>query len=177
MLYKLIMISYILLFAISCTGSPLSTKEKPDYALGWNYIFWAIIKPEQDRQASCARQDAVTYCEKCNCVYNKVSEGLLFDATTNLPIKVETLSPGQSFYCQCGSTYTSNTWYRGNKIEDNPQPGISINEILNTSPRNGNPANRNLIYKTHYNQPDNLYCLVQCPIGQYDLQYQFLKIR
>lgn len=49
--------------------------------------------------------------------------------------------------------------------------------ILNTSPRNENTSNRNLDFKTHYNQPDNLFFLVQCPIGQYDLQYQFLKIR
>ena len=166
MRYKIIMIIYILFFAISCQDSPLSTKEKLDYALGWNYIFWAIIKPEQDRQASCTEANAIAICEKCNCVNNKVLEGLIFDATTNLPIKTETVSPGQSFYCQCGAAYTSNTWYRGSNVEDKPQPGISITEIQNTSPKNGNSSNRSLNFKTHYNQPDNLYCLVQCPVGQ-----------
>ncbi len=174
---RIIVISLIILFVLSCKGSPLSTKDKPDYSAGWIYVYFSLLKPEQDRQASCAKTNSVVVCEKCNCVSNKVSEGLIFDTATNLPIKSETLSPGQSFYCQCGSSYTSNTWYRGSIIEDNPQPGISLKEIQNTSPRNGNPSNRSLIYKTHYNQPDNLYCLVQCPIGQYDLQYQFLKIR
>lgn len=172
------MICLILHTFLNCTGSPLSTKEKPDYALGWNYIFWAIIKPEQDRLASCARPNAIGFeyvdnnGNKVYCLNNKVSQGLILDALTNMPITAETIIAGQSLFCSCGSTSSiGGQWQRGSKVEDNPSNGVPISFIMY-----GN-INAPLKYQTNYNQSDNLYCIKTCPSNSVSFQYQFIKIR
>lgn len=176
MLYRIIRTSVILISLLGCKGSPLSTKEPPDYAFGWNYIFWNLIVPEQKRQSSCAKSNSVKLCAGCKCESNKVTAGLILDTTTNSFIMEETLNPGHSFLCQCGSVFTSNSWHRSNTAEDSPQPGVELSDVFIVR-KDMNQVNQAIIYKTHYNQPDNLYCFVQCPVGQYEQQYQFLKIR
>jgi len=179
MLYKLIIISYILLFAISCTGSPLSTKEKPDYGLGWNFIFWAIIKPEQDRQAKCAQPNAILTTiggiSTVGCINGKVLQGFIYDASTLQAVTLDTLSPGQSFLCKCNSeTTTSFIWERG-VVQENPPPGTITSKIFRSLDA-GHTNTDALVYKTHYNQTDNLYC-IPANCGFIEWKYQFLKIR
>jgi len=172
------MSSYILFFAISCQGSPLSTKEKPDYALGWNYIFWAIIKPEQDRLAKCAQPNAILTTfggSLVGCINGKVLQGFIYNASTNQAVTEDTVSPGQSFLCKCNASASSHfSWERG-VIRDNPLPGINTFKIFN-SYDTGHTVNDALEYKTHYNQTDNLYCFpANCGFSEW--KYQFLKIK
>ena len=176
---RIIMISLILQIFLNCKGSPLSTKEKPDYALGWNFIYWAIIKPEQDRQAKCALPNAILTTigrsSSVGCINGKVLQGFIYDASNGLPITVDTLSPGQSFLCKCNSdSNTSFIWERG-VVQENPPPGTMTSKIFRSLDA-GHTNNDALIYKTHYNQTDNLYCIpFNCGFSEW--KYQFLKIR
>ena len=173
---RIIVISLILLTLLNC-----NPKKGIDKEAAWLFYILVIV-PDRQKKEQCSKPNAIAppYVRGLGgtnfCISDKVSNGLIFDANTSAMITSETLPPGQSFLCQCGTTYNRNGWYRGNKVEDNPQPGIAISSIFTTSPSEST-TNKALVYKTNYNQSDNLYCITLCPVDASNVSYQLLKIR
>ena len=171
---------YKILFFLFCLHFQFceSTYKPPKYATMIVFYILNTYLPEQNARIQCAQPNAIGYSytdingKTVACLSNKVSKGLIFDAITNTEIATDTLAPGQSFFCSCGTVASiGGTWLRGNKIEDSPPPGVAVSLILYGK------ADTPLKYQTHYNQPDNLYCIKTCPQNSGNFQYQFLKIR
>lgn len=149
----------------------------PDSAT-FSFYYFLVIYPQQQRQISCSQPNAIFTTfggSLVGCISGKVTQGLIYDASTNQAITVDTISPSQSFLCKCNAATSSHfSWERG-AIQDNPPSGITTSKIFN-SYDSGHTINDALVYKTHYNQPDNLYCIPgNCGFSEY--KYQFLKIR
>jgi hypothetical protein len=169
-----------LLLLIGCHQLPppfhKGTPENPDSAT-ISFYYFLVIYPQQQRQASCSQPNAIDYSlvgpeRNRPCMSNRVTKGLIFDATTNIAVASDTLTAGQSFLCKCPPGLTGQ-WQRGNKVEESPPPGVSIGFIQ--ASRNDNA----LQFPANYKQPDNLYCIARCDEANTSDpgQYQFLKIR
>jgi hypothetical protein len=178
MLHFKLLILFLILFCFVACYKPIPHLTE---RTGLAYYYLLVYQPEEIRKQQCSQPNAIGYsfgyASQIYCINNKVSEGLIFDANTNAGIKIDTVIPGQSFICQCGSTFNANSWFRGNKAEDNPLAGSETTPIFASSPDTGAIKNTALVYKTHYNQPDNLYCITVCPANSRNRQYQFLKVR
>jgi hypothetical protein len=175
----IVSIMFLVVFLFKChrqNDEPASTYR------GAMYYYWILIlKPEEERKKQCNQANAIAYSGGyyggIYCISKKVNQGSIYDAYTMQPIINDTISPGQSFICQCGNTFNANSWYRGTKIEDNPTSEVSTSFMFASSPSTGATLNTPLVFNTNYNQKDNLYCVTVCPADTANLQYQFLKIR
>lgn len=151
-----------------------------DYRSGLLAIYFFQIIPGLDRANQCNKPNALFIGlydgRNIYCIDTKVADGLIFDSITLSPIKTDTIGAGQSFYCQCGQNISYSIWKRGTIIEDNPPSNPNVKLIFAT-PTSSNSSQQALIYKTYYNNPDNLYCITECPVNSQNYQYQFLKIR
>ena len=153
--------------------------KKVDYRSGLLTIYFFQLVPILNRTSQCNKPNAllIDYSRDIQCIDSKVSDGLIFDSNTLSQVKTDTVIAGQSFFCQCGQSIAFSYWLRGITIDDNPQSNPSVTRII-TTPRYSNPNQRVILtYGSNYNKPDNLYCVVECPIGSNSFQYQFLKIR
>lgn len=174
-----ILIFYILFLLIHCGDS---IYKPPKYAAMTMFYILNTYLPEQSaraqRQVQCSQPNAIYTAfggSIIGCISNKVTQGFIYDSTTGQSIVLDSLSPGQSLICKCNSGSTNHfSWERG-AIQDNPPSGITTSRIFN-SYDSGHTINDALVYKTHYSQPDNLYCIPgNCGFSEY--RYQLLKIR
>ncbi len=173
---KLLLILLIVFYLLRCHAN-----DEPGRTNRYTVIYYSLFVyfPEQERKRQCSQPNAIEFSYVANdgskvyCLNQKVSQGLIYDANTNLAITADTLSPGQSFLCKCPPEFNGGAWYRGNKVEDNPPNGVAITFIQFNNSKNNMP----LQYLTNYNQIDNIYCISQCSATDNTAKYQFLKIR
>lgn len=168
----------LLLIMLALFGCHSNDQPGEMYRGGMMYYYAFFYRPEQMRKEQCSQPNAIGFSyidydgRQYYCLNNKVSQGLIYDANTNVAITADTLSAGQSLLCKCPGS-TGGQWQRGKIVEENPAPGVSISFILTTT-----SSNVPIKYPTNYNQQDNLYCISQCSVTDFStLKYQFLKIR
>lgn len=184
-IYSLIMVILILLFTSCIITSDEKEKKRYERNQNFQFLYFVFYLPAEAAKArerkNCDQPNAI-FTEfgqigaPSGCFTNKVSQGFIYDASTNQAIISDTASAGQSFLCKCSTVTYFNPflWERGAVI-DNPPIGVSTSKIF-YSYDSGHTNNDALVYKTHYNQPDNLYCIPgNCGFSEY--KYQFLKIR
>ncbi len=169
-------------------------KESKAIPIGQYYIpvlYELTVRAQREaRAASCRQPGAVNQDGDSNifssarCITNRVESGAIYDANTAVKIVLDTISAGASYKCICpisGKVANYSHWSRtdnANVGKDNP-PLTSIPVFSTLNP------DKILSYPNHYNQTDNLYCIVSCapPISptegttSQDYYYQILKIR
>ena len=68
---------------------------------------------------SAQNQIQFFFSKRSSCIDSRVTKGLILDSSNSLEIDSDTLSPGKSFYCQCGKDFKYSQWYRTDSTLEN----------------------------------------------------------
>lgn len=132
---------------------------------------------DNKRNSECSKPNSIVFSQNgSSCIDSRVTKGLILDSSNNLEIDSDTLSPGKSFYCQCGKDFKYSQWYRTDSTLENGFSNVQLSFIFASSVASYS-KNIPLVFNLDYKATDNLVCLSKCPVSGENFQFQTLKIR